>query len=178
MANRISTYEELNSTNEFAPKRAICPTCGEICPRHSKRSRTIKDITLDGEANQTITVGVYKCKVCKRHFRFQPPQVTKGKHYSDRSRTKAIQAVIQDQTTFESVPRRLSRDFNIQPSSSSVYRWTHNYAANLNFHSNYTPWAAENFSGVLAVDEMYDHFVILIRYRSHQRFHCRLPSFR
>jgi len=36
----------------------------------------------------------------------------------------------------------------------------HEEASEIDFENTYMPWALKNFSGAMAIDEMYDHFVI------------------
>jgi len=150
------------SENCCAPPRAECPRCGTFCKRHSKRTRRIKDIDLEQPTTIIIKVGVYRCQGCQKFFRFQPSFCEKGKHYSKRAREKARQAVVEDRTTFTGLGRRLKRDFHIQPSVSTGYRWFHEAADKIDFERDYESWAAEGFSGYLAVDELYDGFAILV----------------
>ena len=85
---------------QYAPRRAICPDCGEECSRHSTRARKLKDINLDRETIREVRVGVYRCKSCSKFWTLQLEGVTRWKHYSDRTREKAIVTVVQDKCAF------------------------------------------------------------------------------
>ncbi len=146
----------------FTPSKATCPQCGNISKRHSIATRQVKDINLDHETTIKIKVGVYKCKYCDKHFRFQPGFVNKGKHYSKRVIEKARVAVAEDKTTFSGLKHRLARDFHVHPCKTTGYYWFHNAADKIDMEQDYEKWAVEGFSGYLAVDELYDGFAILV----------------
>lgn len=88
--------------------------------------------------------------------------VQKGKHYSTRAIEKARSAVAEDKTTFAGLRKRLERDFHIRPALSTSYGWFHEAADAIDLERDYEPWAISTFSGVLAVDELYDGVVVLV----------------
>lgn len=154
--------ETSGSASNFAPPCLACPTCGASSKRHSIRTRKIIDIDLDQPTTLHAKVGVYKCQICQKFFRFQPPAVQRWKHYSTRAIEKARLAVAADRTTFCGLPKRLERDFHIRPAVSTGYSWFHEAADRVNLEKDYEPWAVEGFSGALTMDELYDGFVVLV----------------
>ncbi len=86
----------------------------------------------------------------------------KGKHYSQRAIEKARSAVVEDKTTFAGLRKRLERDFHVRPALSTAYGWFHDSADAIDMERDYERWAAEGFSGVLVVDELYDHYAVLV----------------
>lgn len=88
--------------------------------------------------------------------------IQRWKHYSARAIERARTAVAVDKTTFAGLPRRLDRDFHIRPAISTTYLWFHEAADEIDLTRDYEPWAVSGFSGVLAVDELYDGFVVLV----------------
>ena len=154
--------ETINVASTFAPSTLECPRCGVNCTRNSIRTRKVKDINLEGPVTLTIRVGSYKCRACQKYFSFQPDFAKKGKHYSKRAIEKARQAVVEDRTTFTGLGKRLERDFHIRPSCSTGYRWFHEAADQIDFEQDYERWAAKDFSGYLAIDELYDGFCVLV----------------
>lgn len=141
---------------DFAPHDAICPTCRSLCRRRYKVLRRIKDISLDAPKIIKILVGAYKCKNCNKIFRFQPEFTEKGKHYTKRAINKVYTSIQEDKVTFTSVLKRVERDLNIKPSKSTCHRWFHRKARDIDFSFEYEPWVVSTFSGVLAIDEVFD----------------------
>jgi transposase-like protein len=154
--------ETTGSASNFAPSSLECPKCGALSKRHSIRKRQIKEIDLERPTVLDVRVGVYKCQSCQKFFRFQPPMVQRWKHYSARAIDRARTAVSVDKTTFAGLPRRLDRDFHIRPATSTTYLWFHEAADQIDLARDYEPWAVSGFSGVLALDELYDGFAVLV----------------
>ena len=152
---------------EVAPDTAPCPVCGTVSCRHSKGQRTVIDIDLDCVVFVHCTVGVYRCsnEHCSsehRYFRLELPFAPKGASYTYRAVDKCIASLREDKMPFSLVPERVLRDFHIHPAVSSVHRWYHQQARQLDLFYDYYPWVTSSFSGVLCIDELYDKDLCLI----------------
>lgn len=118
--------------------------------------RRVKDISLDAPKIIKIVVGAYKCKTCDKIFRLQPEFTEKGKHYTKRAVNKVYTSIQEDKVTFTGVLKRVERDLNIKPSKSTCHRWFHRKAMDIDLSFKYEPWVVSTFSGVLAIDEVFD----------------------
>lgn len=141
---------------EYAPDTTNCPKCGTTCKRDSKGERNPIDIDLNHSILLHIVVGVYECIKCHSYFRIQSSWIHKSSHYTDRAKQKSNCSVSEDQMPFSRVTHRLSRDFNISPSKSSVWKWFYYEAKQLDLFQDYLPYVIASFSGVLCTDELYD----------------------
>ena len=135
--------------------------------RHSKANRMVIDIDLCVLVLLYCQVGVYKCtnKDCPgphRFFRIELPFAPKGGKYTYRAMEKCIASVREDNMAFATVPHRMQRDFNIKPSISTVHRWYHQQAEQLDLFYDYHQWVVDSFSGVLCIDEVYDNGIGVI----------------
>ena len=157
---KYTTFANFCQNKDTIATTCNCLVCGNLCKRHSIASRKVRDISLEGDATFVVQVGVYFCRTCNKYFRINPSFVTKGKHYSNRVLEKNYSGIVEDKTTFTAIPKRLKRDFNVSPSKSTCYRWFHSQAKKIDLADSYTPWVAKNFSGVMAIDEVYDGYAV------------------
>lgn len=151
----------------FAPATCNCPTCNTISKRHDVACRTIIDINLDTLVLVHCHVGVYKCKnkgctAPHRFYRVELPFAPKGGRYTYRAIEACIASVREDNMPFSNVPKRVQRDFHIQPAVSTVHRWYHDQAQQLDLFHDYHQWVVNSFSGVLCIDEIYDNNICVI----------------
>ena len=151
----------------FTPDTCNCPYCNAMSKRHSKANRMVIDIDLCVLVLLYCQVGVYKCtnKDCPgphRFFRIELPFAPKGGKYTYRAMEKCIASVREDNMAFATVPHRMQRDFNIKPSISTVHRWYHQQAEQLDLFYDYHQWVVDSFSGVLCIDEVYDNGIGVI----------------
>lgn len=114
------------------------------------------DISLDGPKQDVVKVGVYRCKQCKKYFTVQPEGLSRRRRYTDRARTKIFEGVIQDKLTFLGSPHRAKRDFSIEPSVSTCWRWVQQTAGQIDIQDEYCTKVVEKFSGQLSIDEVSD----------------------
>jgi Homeodomain-like domain len=139
-----------------------CDRCQQPAGRVWAVMRTAIDIDLDGPVLLAVDVSVHYCRPCEHYFRAQPPFLRPDALYAQRVVCKAIQSVYQDGMAMRRVPERLARDFWVQPSEKMVRLWCRTYATGLPFDTDYQPWIAESFSGVLCVDEVYQGDLALL----------------
>ena len=163
----IATYPIQFKEVVYAPDHSECPICGSFSKRYARGSRTLIDLDLDGPVFLHCIVGVYKCldlncSSKRRFFRTPVPFAPKGGHYTYRAKDKCTASVREDLMAFNNVPHRMQRDFHIKPAVSTVHRWYHEQAQQLDLFYDYEKWVTDSFSGVLCVDEVYDPDACLI----------------
>ena len=132
-----------------------CDRCQRPARRAGTATRTAIDIDLDGPVLLLVTVSVHRCASCRHAFRAQPPFLRPDAIYTNRVVTKAVRSVFQDGMALRRVAARLARDFWVQPSEGMIRQWCKAHSAERDFATDYLPWAAAGFSGILCVDEVY-----------------------
>ncbi|MDP8967761.1 MAG: helix-turn-helix domain-containing protein [Actinomycetota bacterium] len=132
-----------------------CDRCQAPARRGGTATRTAIDIDLDGPVLLLVTVSVHRCASCRHAFRAQPPFLRPDAIYTNRVVTKAVRSVYQDGMAIRRVATRLARDCWVQPSEGMIRQWCKGYSAGLDFATDYLPWVAAGFSGILCVGEVY-----------------------
>ena len=133
-----------------------CPRCGKRGKRVGTVERTVPHITLGQKAWIHARVGVYRtgCTCCK-YFQASIPGVPKGGRYSLEVRNVVANSLIRDRLPYRMVQTRMQEDFALKPSLGYIhdcFEWAHEQISN----EDRRRWAAENFSGVLCIDEVHD----------------------
>lgn len=139
-----------------------CDRCQQPAPFFTTAERTAIDLHLEHPVLLHITISVHHCAECKHYFRAQPPFLQRGAIYCNRVVDKAMQSVYQDGMAIRQVPTRLARNFWVCPSEGSIRRWCHAYSASFDFATDYQPWVVNESSGILCVDEVYQHQLALL----------------
>jgi transposase len=141
---------------------ASCRHCGASAKRIAATNRTAIDIDLEQPAILLVRISVHYCATCQTYFRSQPPFLRKDACYTQRVVRTAVAAVHEDGMAFRQVSRRLARDFWVQPSEASIRRWCRTAAAGIVLDESYQQWIVSEFSGILCVDEVYQHDLALL----------------
>jgi len=94
--------------------------------------------------------------------RAQPPFLRPDAIYTRRVVRKAIEAVYVDGLAFRAVGQRRARDFWVQPSEATIRRWCRAYHTGIALDEAYQAWIVAEFSGILCVDELYQHDLALL----------------
>jgi len=142
----------------FAP----CDRCGADAQRVDVATRIAIDIDLDQPAVLAVHTSIHFCAPCHHYFRAQPPFLRRDAVYTRRVMHKALASVIEDGMAFRTVSQRLARDFWVRPSEAIIRRWHRTYAAGIVLDEAYHAWIVATFSGILCVDEVYQHDVALL----------------
>lgn len=152
---------------EYVFDRYACPQCGAESKRNTIGHRMLKDLSLEQPVLLVITMGVYECpRGCRpKYFRISPAIAERRSAYTDRVKETAIASVAEDKMSFCGVGQRMERDFQLHPSTSSVWRWCLREWEEIDIAQDYEPWVVKSFSGVLCVDEVYDGALCLILLR-------------
>ncbi|RYG85417.1 hypothetical protein EON77_05615 [bacterium] len=124
--------------------------------------RAALDLALDRIGFLRVIVGVYRCLPCRRYFRAQPPFLRPDAVYTNRVVVAARDAVFRDGMAFSRVPDRLAREYRLRPSEATVRAWCRTHASGVELATDYAPWVAASFSGVLCVDEVYQGKLALL----------------
>ncbi len=162
------TYYSLNYTPcqirqvDFLPPLVPCDRCGQDARRVDVATRTAIDIDLDHPAVLAVRVSVHYCAPCHHYFRAQPPFLRRDAIFTRRVVRKAIEAVYVDGRAFRTVSQRLARDFWVQPSEAIIRRWCRGYHTGIALDDAYQEWIVAEFSGILCVDELYQHDLALL----------------
>ena len=162
------TYPSLNYTPcqirevDFLPPLVPCDRCGQNARRVDVATRTAIDIDLDHPAVLAVRVSVHHCSPCHHYFRAQPPFLRPDAIYTRRVVRKAVESVYIDGLAFRTVGQRLARDFWVQPSEAIIRRWCRAYHTGITLDDAYQEWIVAEFSGILCVDELYQHDVALL----------------
>lgn len=109
-----------------------------------------------------MRVSVHHCRACAHYFRAQPPFLRRDACYTQRVVRLAVGAVHEDGMAYRRVSQRLARDFWVQPTEASIRRWCRAAAAELQREEPYDAWLVSDFSGILCVDEPYQHDLALL----------------
>jgi hypothetical protein len=109
-----------------------------------------------------VRVSVHYCSACHHYFRAQPPFLRPDAIYTRRVVRKAVESVYVDGLAFRTVGQRLARDFWVQPSEAIIRRWCRAYQAGITLDDAYQAWIVAEFSGILCVDERYQHDLALL----------------
>jgi transposase len=147
---------------EYQLATVDCDRCGQPTPRFSTAHRTAIDLNLDQPSLLHITVSVHHCSPCQHYFRVQPPFLRSDAIYTNRVVNRTVKSVYEDGMAMRRVPTRMGRDFWVQPSEGSVRGWCRTYSAGFDFVTDYQPWVVNEFSGILCVDELYQHQLALL----------------
>jgi len=162
------TYPSINYTPcqirqvDFLPPLVPCDRCGQDAGRVDVATRTAIDIDLDHPAVLAVRVGVHYCPPCRHYFRAQPPFLRPDAIYTRRVVRKAVESVYADGLAFRTVGQRLARDFWVQPSEAIIRRWCRAYHTDIALDDAYQAWIVAEFSGILCVDELYQHDLALL----------------
>jgi len=109
-----------------------------------------------------VRVSVHYCAPCHHYVRAQPPFLRRDAIFTRRVVRKAIEAVYVDGLAFRTVGQRLARDFWVQPSEAIIRRWCRGYRDGITLDDAYQAWIVAEFSGILCVDELYQHDLALL----------------
>jgi transposase len=100
------------------------------------------------------TVGIYRC-ACGPSFTYPLSEAPPKGDYSYRVRQKALEGLVNDSMTLSQTRERLWRDFHVIVSIGTLHAWHVSTGLKIDMKP-YERWAAENFSGVVCIDEVYD----------------------
>ena len=139
-----------------------CDRCSAAAPRVDVATRTAIDIDLEHPVVLALCVSVHYCSACHHYFRAQPPFLRRDAIDTRRVVHKALASVIEDGMAFRTASQRLARDVWVRPSEAIIRRWHRAYAAGIVLDDAYHAWIVATFSGILCVDEVYQHDVALL----------------
>lgn len=147
-----------------APLKSKCPNCLIEVNKQWEVKRTALDCSVeDGYGFLQITVGVFHCSKCSKHFRNQPVFIRPKALYTNRVANVAIASVIEDGMPISKVSRRLEREYGISPSESTIRGWISNASELLPFKKeDYSPVVNTEFSGVICIDEAYSGSIAML----------------
>ena len=105
-------------------KRARCPSCGSLSPKHSTNRRQLRDLGLHQPVVLEVIQSVHYCKPCDRYFKLCIDDLAEpGSLFTRAVKQKALASVFQDSLPIEAVVLRMLRDFNVHVPRSTLYYW-------------------------------------------------------
>jgi transposase-like protein len=146
-----------------APKKAPCPTCGELGKRKRTCTREVRTVAFKVVAYLKITYGEYaaRCECCTT-FRNTPEGVLPKAHYDNKVRDLVLDRILKDSMSIERVLESLRREFLLELSTGFVYDVLRGRAAQLDM-AEHRRKVLEHFSGTLCVDELHlGRFTLLL----------------
>ncbi len=112
--------------------------------------------------NDPRAVGFVYHNKHSRYLRAQPPFLRPDAIYTRRVVRKAVESVYVDGLAVRTVGQRLARDFWVQPREAIIRRWCRAYHTGIALDEAYQAWIVATFSGILCVDERYQHDLALL----------------
>ena len=146
-----------------APKKAPCPSCGQLGRRKRTHERDVRTIAYKEIAFLRITYGEYEARCnCCRTFRTHPEGVLAKAKYDNKVREAVLDGILEDQLNVEAVRRRMHRDFLLDLSPGFIYDCLRDAAGQLDM-AEHRRHVLERFSGVLCIDELHlGRFTLLL----------------
>lgn len=151
----------------LTPQTAPCPRCHTLCPRHERVVLHRLHGLLDGPAQrQTAIVGAYLCPHCPtghRWFRLQLPGFVSKQRYAPATKRTLVALVTTYNLSFGAAAdfgRNQLHLPDLHP--STLARWYIDESTELDYKSH-LQHALDCFSGQLAVDELYDNGVYVLK---------------
>jgi len=159
-------YSQQHRNRKYAP----CPYCRRRCRRQRTLTRTLRDL-VNTKTGRPIEIeflcSVHRCSECQQYFTIDLSDIAApGSLYTQRVVEKAVQCVVDDGSPYREASWRLWRDHRVFVPFATIQKWV--VAAGKKTcerieTDDYFDWAFKNFSGYIAVDEVYDgHFCILL----------------
>src|SRR5437763_14159905 len=100
-----------------APRKAPCPTCGNLGRRKRTLTRTVRTVAYKAVASLEITYGEYPaCCDCCTTSRNTPAGVLPKAQYDNKVRDLVLGRILDDGMSIERTQRSLRREFLLDPS--------------------------------------------------------------
>jgi len=150
----------------IAPDVASCPKCGTPAPRNEVRRITREAASLSTPTTVAIDVGCYLCPDCPaghRWFRLEPAGFAGIRRYTDSTRAIVTSLVTRHKLSFVGAAAMAREIFHLpELADSTVLRWFREEGDQVCYRTHIEQMATI-FSGQLAMDEIYDGNVYVIR---------------
>lgn len=151
----------------LAPDTAPCPRCHTLCSRHERIVLHRLHGLLDGPAKrQTAIVGAYLCPDCPtgdRWFRLQVPGFVSKQRYSPATKRTLASLITIYNLSFAAAADFGRTQLHLPDlHQSTLARWYIDEGAELDYQSHLQQ-ALDCFSGQLAVDELYDNGLYVLK---------------
>jgi transposase-like protein len=152
----------------IAPSLAPCPRCRTWVSRHEVRTRYFWTADLKQPTISTIDFAAFICPACppgKRFFHLLPPAFQTDDQYDVDTRIQVVQLVIEHALNFERAAAIGRQTFHLPKlHASTVLRWVREHGDQQALRvRHWQKTALDNFSGQIAVDELYDGPYYILR---------------
>lgn len=144
-------------------KKRPCPCCGYSSRRHDLRTRFLHhlgDPCSGRPVDIELVYSVHYCCKCQKYFSANTERIADPhSHYTHEVVELAVRIVVEDGLPYCEASWHLWRDHRVFVPFSTIQKWVE--ASGEKNRSKieskeYFDWASENFSGYIAVDELYD----------------------
>src|SRR5664280_1498591 len=143
-------------------RRRACPRCRCSASRCDVASRTLHDlgnVRTGRPIDIVVTYSKYRCPRCRRAFNADMSDLALPKcHYTHRVQQTAVRVVVEDGLPYRAASWHLWRDHRVFVPWATIQNWVE-AAGEKNLarmETSYLARALENFSGYIALDELYD----------------------
>lgn len=152
----------LRSVRSRNYRRRPCPRCQHSCYRNAKGQRSLHDLGCLDRDRPRIVLVVYSrhyCTCCQRSFSVDMSDLAPpGSHYTQRVICLAVRLVVEDGLPYRTACWHLWRDHRVFVPFATIQNWVEaaGKKSEQQAEGKYLDCALADFSGYLAVDELYD----------------------
>ena len=139
-----------------------CPRCRKPARRDKVFTRQLHDVgdLVSGRPRELqITYSQHYCAACRKYFNADLSDVAPPHgHYTHRVMALAVRLVAEDGLPYRSASWTLWRDHRVFVPFATIQNWVEagEKRARERWETDYLAWALADFSGYLAIDELYD----------------------
>ena len=143
-------------------RRRPCPHCGGKASRDRLVRRTLHDLgnTLTGRPRDIVLLcSQHYCRRCRKYFNADASDLADpGSHYTRRVVDLAVRRVVEDGLPYRCAEWALWRDHRVFVPYATIQNWVEagGKKAARRVDTEHLDWALSDFSGFIAVDELYD----------------------
>lgn len=153
----------LHAYRRHAPKKAPCPTCGQLGRRKDYHERIVRSIAYQAILLLHVTTAEYRATcACCTTFRTQIDGIAPKAHYDNKVRTAVLDRILDDRMSVQQIQQALQRDFFLDLSDGFLYDCLDWKIRQLD-GAAYRHWTLAHFSGTLCIDEIHlgEHTLLL-----------------
>ena len=147
---------------KYSEPQRLCPHCGQPAPRDHELTRTVHDLgdwSTGRPVDLQLIYSEHFCTPCGRYFSTDLSALAYPRsHYTHRVQRLAVRLVLEDRLPYRAASWHLWREHRVFVPFATVQNWVE--AASTRalplMETEYLGWAFTDFSGYVAVDEVYD----------------------
>jgi Transposase len=138
-----------------APKRAPCPSCGQLGRRKRILHRRLRTLLYHAVAWLEVTYAEYRARCgCCKYFRTWPLNVPQKADYDATVRKAVLDRLVRDRLNVEQTKAAMQRDFLVSLSDGFIYDCLRWQLTRIDL-AQHRQLVLQRFSGTLCVDELH-----------------------